>query len=401
MEINTSPVKVDVVVENFNLVPDAFYTVCFIAESDEAPRTLNVTKLSDLLENGYMRYMRVYNFIYSVFAQRSMTNVIVRAKRTNETYEEAFSADENSNYYYVVIQDKNPDTIFAFNDYINQRDEFKLQFFSGVEDFSDRVQGRKIVYYYQEYFSAIGKDTVLDGFYDEWEFTSGVDILWENEDEASLVERLNASLFPPQYSDGLSGYWSLDQDERIMFDLNNRILLEKQDVTYLDAVGKMSVYPEGAWIGLCGYYFPSRVQWLHKYLAQVDSTKKKNIPNLSTTSFLVKGTDRATSGSGMTGQSAPIHLQVSLDWLKYALQKSIWNKLYKEEVIPATAGGLIILENEVKRILDLCVSEKMFSEYEVFSRNVDSKTSTASFKFKATLIHPILGVDKVDGVIYH
>jgi len=39
MEINTSPVKVDVVVENFNLVPDAFYTVCFFPECTEASGT--------------------------------------------------------------------------------------------------------------------------------------------------------------------------------------------------------------------------------------------------------------------------------------------------------------------------------------------------------------------------
>lgn len=363
MEISTSPVKVDVVVENFNLVPDAFYTVCFIAESDEAPRTLNVTKLSDLLENGYMRYMSVYNFVYSVFAQRSMTNVIVRAKRTNETYEEAFSSEDNSNYYYIVIEDKDINTIIDFNDYINQRDEFKLQFFSSKFNVSNRVIGRKIVYYYQPSFSG--------------------------------------EVIPTYYSDGLKDYWSADNTNIIDWDNSDNVGLERYDMPYEEAYNRLSLYPEGAWIGLCGYYFPSRIQWLHKYLGQVEGFKTTTIPDLSTTSFMIKGTDKATAGSGMTGQSAPIHLQVSLDWLKYALQKSIWNKLYKEEVIPATASGLIILENEVKRILDLCVTEKMFSEYEVFSRNVDSKTSTASFKFKATLIHPILGVDKVDGVIYH
>jgi len=363
MEINTSPVKVEVVVENFNLIPDAFYTVCFIAESDEAPRTLNVSKLSDLLENGYMRYMSVYNFVYSVFAQRSMTNVIVRAKRTNETYEEAFSADENSNYYYIVIEDKNTDIVFNFNDYINQRDEFKLQFFSSTVNVSEQVIGRKIVYYYQPFFSS--------------------------------------AYVPPIYSDGYGDYWNNDNNDTLDWDNTDRVTLEPYDMPYSEAVIRNALYPEGAWIGLCGYYFPSRIQWLHKYLGQVEGFKATTIPNLSTTSFMIRGTDKATAGSGMTGQSVPIHLQVSLDWLKYALQKSIWNKLYKEEVIPATSSGSLILENEVKRILDLCVTESMFSEYEVFSRNVDSKTSTASFKFKATLIHPILGVDKVDGVIYH
>ena len=399
MEINTSPVKVEVVVENFNLVPDAFYTVCFIAESDEAPRTLNVRKLSDLLENGYMRYQKVFNFVYSVLSQRSMTNVIVRAKRTNETYEQAFDADDNSNYYYIVIQDKNPQVVLDFNDHITARDDFKLQFFSGLENIEYLYKGKKIVYYYQSSFSSLNAE--FDGFYDYWVSDSGQIWLWDEFQKMSLSASFSLSLFPPQYTDGVQSYWKSDDVYLYLWDGDNKILLEKQDVTYEMAISKKALYPEGAWIGRCGYAFPSRMQWLHKYLQNVDGFNATTIPNLSTTSFMIRGTDKATAGSGMTGQSAPIHLQVSLDWLKYALQKSIWNKLYKEEVIPATSSGSLILENEVKRILDLCVTEKMFSEYEVFSRNVDSKTSTASFKFKATLIHPILGVDKVDGVIYH
>ena len=64
-----------------------------------------------------------------MFLLQGMSSVFVRAKRTNETYEQAFDADDNSTYYYVVIDTKNIETILSFNTYINSVDSYKLQFF--------------------------------------------------------------------------------------------------------------------------------------------------------------------------------------------------------------------------------------------------------------------------------
>ena len=56
MQLNLSPVKVDVNVENYVIKSDAFYNVCFITEDDLAPRTVEVRTLDDLLKNGYYRF---------------------------------------------------------------------------------------------------------------------------------------------------------------------------------------------------------------------------------------------------------------------------------------------------------------------------------------------------------
>ena len=52
IDIDFSPIKVNIQVEDLQLQSDAFYTVCFITESDIAPRTLEVTQLSQLLDTS-------------------------------------------------------------------------------------------------------------------------------------------------------------------------------------------------------------------------------------------------------------------------------------------------------------------------------------------------------------
>ena len=103
MELNLEPVKVDLQIETPSLERDAFYNLCFITENDEAPRTLKVERLRDLLDNGYDRLSLAYNFCVGVFAQQGMDTVYIRAKRLSESYEDAFDAVDNSNYYFVVL----------------------------------------------------------------------------------------------------------------------------------------------------------------------------------------------------------------------------------------------------------------------------------------------------------
>ena len=75
---------------------------------------------------------------------------ILGRKRSGETYEEAFDADDNSTYYYCVIQSKDISVVLKFNDYINTVDQFKLQFFSSKDDVSELIKNRKIVFYFDE-----------------------------------------------------------------------------------------------------------------------------------------------------------------------------------------------------------------------------------------------------------
>ena len=134
----------------------------------------------------------------------------------------------------------------------------------------------------------------------------------------------------------------------------------------------------------------------------VDSKKYKQIPDLATSHGITLFSSTATQGSGTTCQGVPINIQVSLDWLVYAISKRLWNILYRTETkINATRGGLDILEAGLLEVLNLCITENMFSDFRIVSRSVDRRTGKASFKFSATLVHSILGVDKVEGKIYH
>lgn len=142
------PVEVDIVVETPNLERGAFYNICFITENDSAPRTLEVSRLSDLLDNGYGRLDLAYNFCVGVFAQQGINKVYVRAKRVGESYIDSYKADSNEAFYYLVIQSKKMTDILDFNSYLDENSETKLQFYSQKKV----AEGRgSLVSYFQEY----------------------------------------------------------------------------------------------------------------------------------------------------------------------------------------------------------------------------------------------------------
>lgn len=152
MGLNLEPVKVSIEIDFPSLAREAFYNICFITENEKAPRTLKVERLRDLLDNGYDRSSLAYNFCVGVFAQQGIPTVYVRAKRSVESYSDAFSADDNSNYYFVVIESKELYEISDFNQYLSSVDENKLQFYSNSSHEISEISRGKIVNYYQEFF---------------------------------------------------------------------------------------------------------------------------------------------------------------------------------------------------------------------------------------------------------
>lgn len=353
MKLDTLPVNVDINISNLEIKRDAFYNLCFISENDLAPRTIRVATPNQLLSQGYSKESLAYNFLIGVLSQQTMPYVYFRAKRVGESYEQAFDADDNSSYYYVVIQDKSLPTIKAFNNHIVTRDRFKLQFFSGLNHTG--LQDTKAVHYYQRPISDI---------------------------DVSATNKIKLKNFYTNKAYEL-GY-TLEPDEVI-----NEYSLQ---ITRL-------AYPESAWIARCGDDFPSKMLWLYKYLSKVDVSTTKSIPNLSSTSSKVIN-NKAVVGSGMTLQGLPIHEQVSLDWLKWAISKNIWNELYSSPKITATKGGKDIIENKVKEVLDVATTEDIFSEYKIKDIVLDTRNETISLKFSATLTHSILKVD-VSGELYY
>lgn len=164
-------------------------------------------------------------------------------------------------------------------------------------------------------------------------------------------------------------------------------------------------YPEAAWIASCGNEFPSRVQWLHKYLIKVDVLPAKGLKDKlpdsgypNTTSTVMK--NRATVGSGKTSEGVPIHEQVSLDWVKWAISRKVWRLLYTKDKVSATEGGKELIVNEVKDVLNVAVEEGIFINYNISGVTLDSKSGTISIKFSAELEHTILYVD-VSGSLHY
>ena len=376
MDLNLAPVDVNIIVETPTVNNEAFYNLCFITENDVAPRTLEVKRLNDLLDNGYMRLDLAYNFCLSVLLQESIDSVYIRAKRSGETYQQAFDADDNSNYYYIVIDSKDENVILDFNDYLVSVDPYKLQFFSSYKDLSAVVTNRKIVYYYEPSFDA--NDTSTPKYY---------------------INKSYGVVTATYYSYGVNDYWDYDDGGNVLWDNSSNVLLERQDIPIDVAQSARIAYPEASWISKCGNSFPSRVQWLHKYLRGNNVHKLSQIPNLSTTLVSILS-NKATTGSGMTCQGIVINEQVSLDWVAWAISKNIWNTLYTESKINANDSGLTLIENKLKEVLDIAVKENIFSEYKITQRNLQRQTSNASFKFSASLVYSILNVN-IEGSVYY
>ena len=160
-------------------------------------------------------------------------------------------------------------------------------------------------------------------------------------------------------------------------------------------------YPEAAWIANCGNEFPSQVSWVYKHLSKVDVLSESDIPKegySTSTSIVMK--NRATVGSGKTSQGVPIHEQVSLDWVKWAISRKVWRLLYTKDKVSATEAGKELIINEVKDVLNVAVEEGIFIKYNISGVTLDSKSSTISIKFSAELEQTILYVD-VSGSLYH
>lgn len=322
---------------------ETFYNLCFINENDEAPREIVVNKLKDLLDNNYSRTSLAYNFCVGVFSQEGIQSVTIRAKRSGETYQQAFDAADNNSYYFIVIESKDETIINTFANHI-AFEPYKLLFYSTP---TNSLVNTKTVHYYQ---SAIPTESVTDN-------KITLDSLYIN-----------------------SAY-KLDYE---VVDLDKATASQLQ-MTRL-------AYPEAAWIALCGNKFPSSVQWLYKYLAKTDIVFDKDIPALSNTSSIVIN-DKAVVGSGKTNQNLPIYEQVSIDWVKWAISQRVWKTLYTQNKINATQGGIDLIVNEIKYILDIAVEQGIFTQYKIGETKLDRNTNNLQVKFTANLTHTILEVE--------
>ena len=150
INVSESVIDVDISVESATLSQDAFSTICFITKGESSlPDNIVVNKLSDLLDAGYTRSSKAYNFCYGVFLQGTLNNIIVRRCLTNESYLESYKKYSNSGFYYLVLESKSIFDITSVVYYLDSLDALKLVFFSSKEDFSKEIKGlSRVVYYY-------------------------------------------------------------------------------------------------------------------------------------------------------------------------------------------------------------------------------------------------------------
>jgi hypothetical protein len=172
------------------------------------------------------------------------------------------------------------------------------------------------------------------------------------------------------------------------------------DITVTEAQSRSLKYPEGGWVGICGSYFPSEVQWLYKTIVKTTANSTKSIPSISTTVFNKLGSDDMTTfGSGTTSSGVSIEEKVSLDWLRYAIQRRLWSLLYNQEKIDSTDYGKQMFLNELVYVLDISVKNNIIKNYVINSSSVNRVKGTISVDFKAELTNTILSVN-VAGSLY-
>ena len=364
---------------------EAFYNLCFITENDESPREIVVSKLKDLLDNNYSRTSLAYNFCVGVFSQEGIQSITVRAKRSEETYQQAFDAADNNSYYFIVIDSKDEAVINTFANHI-AFEPYKLLFYSTP---TNSLANTKTVHYYQRTGFGEGMRELSKLL----EKLVNVDLPSAIGSEAGIVG-FSALGTTSTTSDGSV------IDTKVALDdlyINNAYKLG-YEVVGLDKVTTPQLqmtrlaYPEAAWIALCGNKFPSSVQWLYKYLAKTDIVFEKDIPALSNTSSIVIN-DKAVVGSGKTNQNLPIYEQVSIDWVKWAISQRVWKTLYTQNKINATEGGIDLVVNEIKYILDVAVEQGIFTQYKIGETKLDRNTNNLQVKFTANLTHTILEVE--------
>ena len=59
------------------------------------------------------------------------------------------------------------------------------------------------------------------------------------------------------------------------------LFIPKKEYAFDEIQSLPPFYPESCWIGRCGHVFPSRIQWLHKYLAGVVDKSRTTISYFS------------------------------------------------------------------------------------------------------------------------
>lgn len=165
-----------------------------------------------------------------------------------------------------------------------------------------------------------------------------------------------------------------------------------------------TVYPEAAWFGERFPYLPGKGSWAFKELAGIADS---NLTTDQRTNAFAKKANTFESRGGasitMEGWMASgefIDVMRGLDWLESKIQANIYSRLVNQDV-PFTDAGVAIIETELRRSLDLAVTQGVLAsspEYTVTAPLV----STVSADDKAHRNLPAVNfTGTLAGAIHH
>lgn len=377
---NTIPVVVNVSINKQEVNRYAFYTPAFISENDEVERTVEVTSLKEVIDKGYAKDSNAYAYCAMAFSQRQrVDSVVLVAKRSVETYVEAYTASHNTLYYYITLESKELSDILSLSSFLLTERVDKLIFFTKYEDVTAQVKGIPNLVWWWDAQSWLWSswDIVLWDSYLEVESTA------LRYPEAAWISYC-ANVFPSQIQ------W-------LGKTLNN-----------VDAIKPpiKIVWKEKHWL-----FDNSRSVLWDNYLnttstsdREIDnensSVDDRIVPRLSSYMLNVDDLDFYTWGSGKTCDGEWIDHKVNDDWIKWAIRRNVWKLLKDSPKISATKNGVDQIEVKIKEVLEFNLRQNGIISYKVYNPQLNRQQRKASFEFSYEREHAIVGVVTVNGTVF-
>ena len=334
---NTIPVIVNVSINKQEVSRYAFYTPAFISENDEVERTVEVTSLAEVLDKGYSKDSNAYAYCAMAFSQKQrVDSVVLVAKRSLETYVEAYTASHNTLYYYITLETKDIDEILALSTFLLTERIDKLIFFTKYEDVTAKVKGiSNLVWWW----------AAQSWLWDNWSV-----VLWDSD--------LDVGLTSEKYPEAA---W----------------------ISYC-----ANVFPsQMQW--LC--------KTLDGVEAQYSTETPSNLASFMKS---VDDTDFYTWGSGKTCDGEWIDHKVNDDWIKWAIRRNVWKLIKDSPKISATKNGMDQIELKIKEVLEFNLRQNGIISYKVYNPQLNRQDRKASFEFSYEREHAIVGVVTVNGTLY-
>ena len=374
IDASKDPVNIQINIQQPVVTRYAFYTVGFISESDTATEYVEVFQLKDVLDNGYSVGSAAYIFCKILFAQNNRPeSVILIAKKTTETYAQAYRRNRTRDYYFLVLESKDVNDVLSVSTLVSNLNDYKLIFFSTTENVTAQVQGIENIvwWYFTDYIISdngcyVASDSLFAlqteiSTYPEAAILGRCANSFPSTIQWSLKELNDVTVespIPNYYTDTQT--WKFDSSSVMLWDSGSESPLESTHIESFSQIYEL---------------FP-----LANYYAQVLDTP-------------------VTWGSGTTTAGEWIDIKVFTDWMKWAIQQRIWKLLRTSLKVPATEQGAEQIKLCLKEVLDFSVQQQGIEKYEIKQHILNRSSRSLSINFNFSYSHSINAVQGVTGYL--